>query len=49
VRRNVTAAVVQLAGIAAIVAGAFTISVSVGAVAVGVVLLLLGIDLESDT
>ena len=47
-RRNVTAAVVQLTGIAIVVAGSFAISLAVGVVAVGLVVLLLGIDLESD-
>ena len=47
-RRNVTAAVVQLTGIAIIVAGSFAISAAVGVVALGLVVLLLGIDLEGD-
>lgn len=47
-RRNVTAAVVQLIGLALILIGAFLISWQVGLVAVGVVVLLTGIDLEGD-
>lgn len=47
-RRNVTAAVVQLIGLALILAGAFWWSVPAGVVAVGAVLLLTGIDLEGD-
>lgn len=48
-RRNVTAAVVQLIGLALILTGAFLISWHVALVAVGVVVLLTGIDLEGDT
>lgn len=47
-RRNVTAAAVQLIGIAIVFAGSFAISWQAGAVAVGVVVLLLGIDIEGD-
>lgn len=47
-RRNVVAAVVQLAGIAAIIAGAAAYAWELGVVAVGVVALLVGIDLEGD-
>lgn len=47
-RRNVTAAVVQLIGLALILVGAFLISWQVGLVAVGVVVVLTGIDLEGD-
>lgn len=47
-RRNVTAAVVQLIGLALILIGAFWISWQVGLVAVGAVVLLTGIDLEDD-
>jgi hypothetical protein len=46
VRRNVTAAVVQLLGIAMIVAGGFAVSVTVGVMSLGAVVLLLGLDLE---
>jgi hypothetical protein len=48
VRRNVTAAVVQLLGITAIVAGAAAYAWQLGVVAAGAVALLVGIDLESD-
>lgn len=47
-RRNVTAAVVQLLGLALILVGAFWWSVPAGVVACGAVLMLLGIDLEDD-
>lgn len=47
-RRNVTAAVVQLIGITLIVSGAFYVSWKTGVIAVGLVVLLLGVDLESD-
>jgi hypothetical protein len=47
VRRNVTAAVVQLVGIVMVVAGAFAVAWQAGVAAVGVVVLLLGLDLES--
>ena len=47
-RRNVTAAVVQLIGIALIVTRAFAVSWKTGVIAVGLVVLLLGVDLESD-
>lgn len=44
--RNAIAAVVQLFGIAIALFGAFSIDLGVGLVAVGAVVLLLGIDLE---
>lgn len=47
-RRNVTAAVVQLIGLALILIGAFMVSWQVGVIACGAVVLLLGIDLEGD-
>jgi hypothetical protein len=48
VRRNVIAAVVQLSGIAAIVLGAAAYAWQLAVVAVGVVVLLFGLDLEGD-
>jgi aconitase A len=48
VRRNVVAALVQLLGIAVVVAGSFAVSWKVGVVAIGVVVLLVGLDLEGD-
>lgn len=45
-RRNVTAAVVQLLGLALMLTGAFLVSWEVGLVAVGLVVLLVGIDVE---
>lgn len=47
-RRNVTAAVVQLIGLALVIIGAFWWSVPAGVVACGAVLMLTGIDMESD-
>lgn len=47
-RRNVIAAVVQLAGIAAVVIGAAAYAWELGVAAAGVVMLLLGLDLEGD-
>ncbi len=46
--RNVTAAVVQLIGIAVAVAGAFWVSVPAGVIVVGVVVFFVGLDLEGD-
>ena len=46
-RRNVVAAVVQLVGLVAVIAGAFLYAWQLGVVAAGVVVLLIGIDIES--
>lgn len=47
-RRNVIAAVVQLLGIAIMLAAAFTISVAAGAVVAGLAVLYVGLALEDD-
>jgi hypothetical protein len=49
VRRNVTAAVLQLLGIALALTGAFMYAWQAGVAAVGVVVLLVGVDLEGDS
>lgn len=46
--RNITAALVQLLGIGVAIAGAFWVSVPVGMIAVGIVLTIIGVDLEDD-
>ena len=46
--RNITAALVQLLGIAVAVVGGFLLSVPAGLIVVGAVVLLVGLDLEGD-
>ncbi len=46
--RNIFAALVQLLGIAVAIVGAFSVSVPVGLIAVGIVLTIVGLDLEGD-
>ena len=48
-RRNTFAAVLQGAAVVLIVAGAFALVWQAGVIAVGVALLLVGLDIESDT
>lgn len=47
-RRNTFAAVLQVAAMVLIVAGAFALVWQAGVIAVGVVLLLVGLDVEDD-
>lgn len=48
-QRNITAALVQLIGVAVAVTGGFLLSVPVGMIIVGTVVLLAGLDLESES
>ena len=46
--RNLAAAALQVVGLAVAVAGAFAVSLAVGAIATGAVVALVGVALESD-
>lgn len=48
-QRNITAALVQLIGVAVAVTGGFLLSVPAGMIIVGTVVLLAGLDLESES
>lgn len=46
--RNAVAAALQVVAVVLVVAGAFGVSLDVGIIAVGFVLLMVGLDLEDD-
>jgi hypothetical protein len=48
-RRNAFAAALQVVAVIVIFAGAFAVAWEVGVIAVGFLLLLMGLDLESDS